>query len=167
MRAALITTLFDGPGSSRSPRECPSRWLPLLEVLIDVEYAGVVFPDVLYTRGEYQVRPELPFIPGWEVSGVVRADAGGFRAGERVAALPMIRWARRGGRRGRSDDLSATRRCRLRYCRSGPVELSDDAVGTPTSRSAWSPVRRCWCMGLPGASDWRLISLAWQRTARG
>jgi NADPH2:quinone reductase len=60
------------------------------QVLVDVEYAGVVFPDVLQTRGEYQQRPDLPFIPGWEVSGVVRADAGGFRAGGRVAAMPTL-----------------------------------------------------------------------------
>jgi NADPH2:quinone reductase len=60
------------------------------QVLVDVEYAGVVFPDVLQTRGEYQVRPAVPFTPGWEVSGVVRADAGGFRAGDRVAAMPVV-----------------------------------------------------------------------------
>jgi NADPH2:quinone reductase len=60
------------------------------QVLLDVEYAGVAFPDVLHTRGAYQVRPELPFIPGWDVSGVVRTKAGGFSAGERVAAMPTI-----------------------------------------------------------------------------
>lgn len=60
------------------------------EILIDVAYAGVVFPDVLQTRGEYQQRPQLPFIPGWEVSGVVRADSGRFRAGDRVAAMPVF-----------------------------------------------------------------------------
>jgi NADPH2:quinone reductase len=60
------------------------------QVLVDVEYAGIVFPDVLHTRGEYQVRPEVPFTPGWEVSGIVRADAGGFPAGARVAAMPII-----------------------------------------------------------------------------
>jgi NADPH2:quinone reductase len=59
-------------------------------VLVDVEYAGVVFPDVLQTRGGYQLRPELPFSPGWEVSGIVREDAGGFTAGDRVAAMPVI-----------------------------------------------------------------------------
>ncbi|WP_233517624.1 NADPH:quinone oxidoreductase family protein [Geodermatophilus marinus] len=58
------------------------------QVLVDVEHAGVTFPDVLQTRGRYQRRPDLPFTPGWEVSGVVRADAAGFRAGDRVAALP-------------------------------------------------------------------------------
>lgn len=60
------------------------------QVLVDVEYAGVAFPDVLHTRGEYQRRPDLPFVPGGEVAGVVRADAGGFRSGDRVAGLPMI-----------------------------------------------------------------------------
>ena len=59
------------------------------QVLIDVEYAGVTYPDVLQTRGLYQRRPDLPFTPGWEVSGVVRADAGVFRKGDRVAAMPM------------------------------------------------------------------------------
>jgi NADPH2:quinone reductase len=59
-------------------------------VLIDVHYAGVVFPDVLNTRGEYQMRPSTPFTPGWDVAGVVREDANGFRAGDRVAAMPLI-----------------------------------------------------------------------------
>ncbi|WP_231502571.1 NADPH:quinone oxidoreductase family protein [Blastococcus sp. URHD0036] len=66
------------------PEPAPGR------VRIDVHYAGVVFPDVLQTRGDYQMRPDLPFIPGWEVAGVVREDAGGFRAGDRVAAMPVI-----------------------------------------------------------------------------
>jgi NADPH:quinone reductase-like Zn-dependent oxidoreductase len=52
----------------------------LNQLVVDVAYAGVVFPDVLQMPGEYQLRPELPFTPGWEVSGVVRVDAGGFRA---------------------------------------------------------------------------------------
>lgn len=41
------------------------------QVLIDVHAAGVSFPDLLQTRGLYQVKPELPFIPGAEVAGVV------------------------------------------------------------------------------------------------
>jgi len=59
------------------------------QVLIDVEYTGISFPDVLQTRGGYQVRPELPFTPGWEIAGVVREDSGSFRAGDRVAAMPF------------------------------------------------------------------------------
>jgi len=62
------------------------------QVLIDVEAAGVVFPDLLLTRGEYQMRPDLPFIAGSEVAGTVReapADSG-FSAGDRVAALSVL-----------------------------------------------------------------------------
>jgi NADPH2:quinone reductase len=88
MRAAAITALT-GPDAVevqqwREPTPTASQ------VLVDVEYSGVVFPDALQTRGEYQRRPDVPFIPGWEVSGVVRADAGGFSAGARVAALPTL-----------------------------------------------------------------------------
>src|SRR3954447_124077 len=87
MRAAVITALT-GPDAV----EVQERPEPLPEshqVLVDVKYAGVTFPDVLHTRGRYQRRPDVPFTPGWEVSGVVRADAGGFRAGDRVAPMPI------------------------------------------------------------------------------
>jgi NADPH2:quinone reductase len=58
-------------------------------LLVEVHAAGVSFPDLLRSRGEYQMRPELPFAIGAEVAGIVReADAGtGFVSGERVAAL--------------------------------------------------------------------------------
>jgi NADPH:quinone reductase len=87
VRAALIPALT-GPDAV-AVRDVPDPVPGPGRVLVDVEFAGVVFPDVLQTRGEYQWRPELPFTPGWEVAGVVREDAGGFAAGDRVAALPM------------------------------------------------------------------------------
>jgi NADPH2:quinone reductase len=87
VRAALIPALT-GPDAV-AVRDVPDPVPGAGRVLVDVEFAGVVFPDVLQTRGEYQWRPELPFTPGWEVAGVVREDAGGFAAGDRVAALPM------------------------------------------------------------------------------
>ena len=59
-------------------------------VIVDVRAAGVSFPEVLQTRGLYQIKPELPFVPGSEVAGVVRADAHGFKAGDRVAAFCML-----------------------------------------------------------------------------
>ena len=88
MRAAVITTLA-GPAGVEV-REMPEPSTSSGEVLIDVAYAGVGFPDLLQTRGEYQQRPDLPFIPGFEVAGIVRADVGRFRAGDRVAAMPML-----------------------------------------------------------------------------
>jgi NADPH2:quinone reductase len=87
VRAALITALV-GPDAVEV-RDVPHPVPRPGQVLVDVEFAGVVFPDVLQTRGEYQLRPDLPFTPGWEVAGVVREDAGGFAAGDRVAAMPV------------------------------------------------------------------------------
>ena len=43
------------------------------QVLIEVGVAGVTFPDVLLTRGGYQIKPDLPFAPGSEVAGIVRS----------------------------------------------------------------------------------------------
>jgi len=62
------------------------------QVLIDVEAAGVVFPDLLLSRGEYQMKPDLPFLLGSEVAGTVRdaPDGSGFSAGDRVAAMPVL-----------------------------------------------------------------------------
>ena len=58
-------------------------------VVVDVHAAGVSFPEVLQTRGEYQVRPDVPFTPGSEVGGVVRSapDGAAVKAGDRVAAF--------------------------------------------------------------------------------
>ena len=61
-------------------------------VLVDVRAAGVSFPEVLQSRGLYQLKPELPFVPGSEVGGVVRsapADSP-LRPGDRVAAFCML-----------------------------------------------------------------------------
>ena len=88
MRAAVITAL-SGP-EAVEVQERPEPVPTSHQVLVDVQYAGVTFPDVLHTRGEYQRRPDVPFAPGWEVAGVVRADAAGLRAGDRVAAMPTI-----------------------------------------------------------------------------
>ena len=43
------------------------------EVLVKVRAAGVNFPDLLMTRGEYQLKPPLPFGLGMELSGEVEA----------------------------------------------------------------------------------------------
>lgn len=56
-------------------------------VVIDVKYAGVNFPDTLIAKGLYQFKPELPFSPGGEVSGVVSEVGEGVRhlsVGDRV-----------------------------------------------------------------------------------
>ncbi|WP_020500784.1 NADPH:quinone oxidoreductase family protein [Sciscionella marina] len=90
MRAVRITSL-DGP-EAIEVSDVPEPELPEGHVLIDVYAAGVAFPDLLQTRGRYQMRPELPFTPGMEVAGVVRSAPGGsgFVAGDRVAAMAWL-----------------------------------------------------------------------------
>ncbi|WP_426102456.1 NADPH:quinone oxidoreductase family protein [Massilia sp. TSP1-1-2] len=60
------------------------------QVALDVMAAGVNFPDVLIIQGEYQFKPELPFTPGSELSGVVRAVGEGveqLKVGDKVIAF--------------------------------------------------------------------------------
>jgi NADPH2:quinone reductase len=47
------------------------------EVAIDIHSAGVNFPDVLIIQNKYQFKPELPFIPGCELAGVIRTVGDG------------------------------------------------------------------------------------------
>ena len=57
------------------------------EVVVDVRAAGANFPDVLIIQNKYQHKPELPFAPGAEFSGVVSAVGEGVRdrrVGDRV-----------------------------------------------------------------------------------
>ena len=56
------------------------------EVLVRVRAASLNFPDLLMTRGEYQLRPDLPFVSGLEFAGeVVEADAdSGLSPGDKV-----------------------------------------------------------------------------------
>lgn len=60
------------------------------EVLVEVAYAGVTFPELLQTRGMYQTKHELPFVLGSEASGIVAEVGAGsrFAVGDRVAAIP-------------------------------------------------------------------------------
>ena len=56
------------------------------EVRVAVHAAGINFPDILMTAGEYQLKPELPFTPGVEAAGEVIevAGANGVAVGDRV-----------------------------------------------------------------------------------
>ena len=63
------------------------------EVLIRNRAASLNFFDILQVQGKYQVKPQLPFAPGAEVSGVVEAvgeGVTGIRAGDAVVAAPMV-----------------------------------------------------------------------------
>ena len=90
MTSMQITSL-EGPGALeavQAPVPVPRDG----EVLIRVRAAGVSFPELLQTRGLYQLAPPLPFIPGSEVAGEIVAapDGSGFASGDRVAALTVL-----------------------------------------------------------------------------
>jgi NADPH2:quinone reductase len=95
MRALQISEL-SGPDAVRvvdvDPPEASHALTPGEGVVIDVHAAGVAFPDVLQTRGLYQYKPDLPFVPGAEVAGVVRAapEGSGLAAGDRVAGVTLL-----------------------------------------------------------------------------
>jgi NADPH:quinone reductase len=86
----MIETL-DGPDAIVL-REVPEPEPTAQQVLIDVHATPAVFPDLLLSRGQYQLKPELPFVPGSVVSGVIRSapEDSGFQAGDRVTALTSI-----------------------------------------------------------------------------
>ncbi|MGO9886275.1 MAG: NADPH:quinone oxidoreductase family protein [Solirubrobacteraceae bacterium] len=93
MRAIQIVDL-SGPATALRAANLPEPeathpMTPGSGVLVDVRAAGVSFPELLQTRGEYQYKPELPFVPGSEVSGVVREASGdaSVKPGNRVAAF--------------------------------------------------------------------------------
>lgn len=63
------------------------------EVLVEIHAASLNFPDGLQIRGQYQFQPDMPFIPGSEAAGVVRAigaEVEGFAPGDRVMAAQGI-----------------------------------------------------------------------------
>ncbi|HEX3510477.1 MAG TPA: NADPH:quinone oxidoreductase family protein [Solirubrobacteraceae bacterium] len=93
MRAIQIVE-ESGPDSALAmvelPEPEPSHMMtPGEGVLVEVHAAGVAFPDLLQTRGQYQMKPPLPFVPGSEVGGVVRSAPAGatVKEGDRVAAF--------------------------------------------------------------------------------
>ena len=90
MRAIHITS-HDGP-SAIEVVDVPEPDAGPDQVVIDVHASGVTFPDLLQTRGKYQISPQMPFVPGTEVAGVVRSapEGSGFTAGDRVCAFPGL-----------------------------------------------------------------------------
>jgi len=85
---ALMCRAF-GPINTLRVEEVPSPVPGPGKVRIDVKAASINFPDALIVQGLYQFKPELPFSPGSELSGVVSAVGEGVtnaHVGDRVIA---------------------------------------------------------------------------------
>jgi NADPH2:quinone reductase len=60
------------------------------QVLIRIEAASLNFPDLLIVQNKYQMKPDLPFVPGSEYAGVIEAVGEGvthLKVGQSVACL--------------------------------------------------------------------------------
>ena len=86
MRSVQVVRL-EGP-SGVEVVQVPDPRRGVDEVLIEVHAVGVSWPDLLQSRGEYQIKPDPPFQLGIDLSGVVieAADSSGFARGDRVAS---------------------------------------------------------------------------------
>jgi NADPH:quinone reductase len=88
MKAVLCKTW--GPPDMLVVEEVPDVIAGAGLVAIDVHAAGVNFPDVLVIQNKYQTKPDLPFTPGSELAGTVRAVGDGvahFKPGDHVIAF--------------------------------------------------------------------------------
>ena len=94
MRAVVVKEL--GPPESLSIEDVPAPAPGDGEVLIDLHACSINYPDLLFIEGKYQVLPDLPFSPGFDAAGVVKAVDGGvknLKPGDRV----MVRLPKGGG----------------------------------------------------------------------
>lgn len=89
------------------------------DVLVEVHRVGISFPDLLLSRGEYQLRPEPPFTLGVDYAGVVVAGPG-FEPGQRVVGV--------GGYGGAAELVAGPRQATFALPES--VSL-DEAVALP------------------------------------
>ena len=79
-----------GPPESLVVEDIASPQPAAGEALIDVKAAGVNFPDALIIQNKYQAKPPLPFTPGGELAGIVRAVGPGVtqvQVGQAVIAF--------------------------------------------------------------------------------
>lgn len=84
---AIVCRELTGVAGLRCEADWPEPRAGQGEVVVEVKAAALNFPDLLMIQGLYQERPDPPFVPGAEMSGVV-AEVGegvsGFAVGDRV-----------------------------------------------------------------------------------
>src|SRR2546422_8446198 len=79
-----------GPPETLVVEELPSPRAGPGEAVVSVKAAGVNFPDVLIIQNKYQIKPPLPFSPGSELAGIVKAVGEGVdrvKPGDLVLAI--------------------------------------------------------------------------------
>ncbi|PAX07267.1 NADPH:quinone oxidoreductase family protein [Sphingomonas lenta] len=145
MRALRVSALSDDL-SGVSLDEVPEPQRRPGQLLVRVRAASLNYPDLLMTRGAYQLKPDLPFTLGMEMAGeVVEADAdGAFRPGDRVAA---------GTRLGAFADLVAVDAAAARPIPPGTDDATAAALGAAYLTAYVALVR----LGRLQADEWVLV----------
>ena len=133
MRAVQVVELT-GP-EHLEVREVPEPTPGPEDVLVEVHAIGVSFPDLLLSRGEYQLKPEPPFTLGVDFAGTV-VSGPGFEPGQRVAGVGRLRQRRRADRVSQGLGVPAARRALLRRGRGAADELPHRAVRAGRARPA-------------------------------
>ncbi|MCP5431697.1 MAG: NADPH:quinone oxidoreductase family protein [Alphaproteobacteria bacterium] len=91
MKAVLCKAF--GPPESLVLEELPSPSPGKGQIVVTVKACSANFPDALIIQDKYQFKPKLPFSPGAEIGGIVKAVGEGvtaFKGGERI--LASIGW---------------------------------------------------------------------------
>ena len=76
-----------GPPSQLILKELPALTPNEKEVILSVKACSLNFPDTLIIQGKYQYKPELPFTPGSDISGIIKEVGSGvthLKAGDEV-----------------------------------------------------------------------------------
>ena len=102
------------------------------DVLIEVNYAGIQYPDALQAQGLYQSRPPLPYIPGMDVTGTVAAvgnNVSHVAVGDQVVGQLQIGGSGRVRGRTRHERLESPCRCAsIQMRQRGPQLLSPPII---------------------------------------
>jgi len=86
MKAIRCTRFAEEPALAIG--EMPDLQPKMNEVLVETHAAAASFMDLLMSQGKYQMRPELPYVPGTDAAGIVVAvgeKVTRIRVGDRVA----------------------------------------------------------------------------------
>ncbi|MFW8589950.1 NADPH:quinone oxidoreductase family protein [Glaciecola sp. 2405UD65-10] len=89
---AIVCNEF-APVSALKYEDVPNPVAKAGMVVVDVQAAGVNFPDSLLVQGLYQMKPEVPFIPGSEIAGVISevgADVPHLQVGMKVIGITNL-----------------------------------------------------------------------------
>jgi NADPH2:quinone reductase len=143
MKALVVTALSDDL-SGCALAEVPEPVRRTDELLVRVRAASLNYPDLLMTRGGYQLKPSLPFVPGMEMAGEVIEGDGDFVPGDRVVC---------GTRIGSFAELVACSAAEVRRVPAGMDFATAASIGTAYLTAYVSLVR----LARVQAGEWVLV----------